>query len=94
LSRSFTVRGALADPNVVVLIDEDAADLTEDPIVRERLGPTSVNFEFRRNVRGKSEPDKREGGHSCKRQCMSKFHQSLLVWPKSKSGRASAGYLQ
>src|SRR5207237_9983183 len=27
---------ALAVPYVVVLIDEDAADLTEDPIVRER----------------------------------------------------------
>src|SRR4029077_18269880 len=69
---------ALADPNVVVLIDEDAADLTEDPILRERLGPTRVDFEFRRDVRSKSECDERERGHACKRQCTSRFHKPLL----------------
>src|SRR5206468_839648 len=69
---------ALADPNVVVLIDEDAADLTEDPIVWERLGPTRVDFEFRRDVRGKSECDERERGHGCEPQCTSNFHQPLL----------------
>src|SRR5258706_10317859 len=39
---------ALADPDIVVLVDEDAADLSEDPILRQRLGPRRVDLEFGR----------------------------------------------
>ena len=38
----------LADPNVVVLVHEDAADLPQDPILGHGLGPSRVDLKFRR----------------------------------------------
>jgi hypothetical protein len=36
---------AVVDPDVVVRVDEDAADVADDPIVREHLWPGGVEHE-------------------------------------------------
>ena len=37
----------MVDPDVVALIDEDAADISDDPVVRQGLGPSRVEHEAR-----------------------------------------------
>ena len=69
---------ALADPDIVVLVDEDAADLPEDPIVRQRLGPARVDLEFRRLLRDRSRAHERECGGAGECKCPSKLHEFLL----------------
>ena len=39
--------GALQDPDVVVLVHRDAADLADQPIVGQRLGPARIDLEAR-----------------------------------------------
>jgi hypothetical protein len=38
----------LAGADVIVLIDRDACDLAEDPVLRQRFGPERLDLEFRR----------------------------------------------
>src|SRR5262249_16479925 len=39
--------GALHDPDVIALVDRDAGDLAERPVVRQRLRPRRIDLEFR-----------------------------------------------
>src|SRR5215469_9054587 len=70
---------ALADPDVVILVHKDAADLPEDPIVRQRLGPARIDLEFRRLLRDRSRAHERERGGAGECNCRSKFHDFLLL---------------
>src|SRR5690606_1468034 len=58
--------GTMIDPDVVVLIDEQTADLPEPPVVRQGLRPTGIDGERRcarrlRNVRSGSLRQARNG---------------------------------
>ena len=46
--------GAVVDPDVVVLIDGQAGDAAHLPLVGQRLGPTGIDFVFRRRFRLRS----------------------------------------
>src|SRR5258706_9512780 len=75
------VHGArtLADPDIVVLVDENAADLSEDPILRQWLGPRRVDLEFGRTLRRESRSGHRKSDNSGKRHhATHSCHQSLL----------------
>src|SRR6516225_4936862 len=84
----------LADPDIVVLVHEDAADLPEDPIVRQRFRPAGIDLEFRRLLRDRSRAHECERSDARECKCPSKFHEFLLlVAPCFFSSAASLTYL-
>ena len=42
--------GAMNHPDVIVRIDGDAGNLSGDPFIRQRLGPSEVEFKFRNTL--------------------------------------------
>jgi hypothetical protein len=54
--------GAAVYPNMIVRVDKDTADLTEHPVVRQRLRPGRIRFEPRHGLRrrGNREGEERE----------------------------------
>ena len=57
--------GAVHDPDMILRVDIDAADLADDPIVRQRLRPSGVDLELRR-LRRKHQLRCRQGNESGK----------------------------
>ena len=75
---------ALDDPDVVALVDRDAGDLAERPVVRQRLRPERIDLEFRHvGGHGDRRPgDQQRGGAESQRE---QADVLLHVMPPSRS---------
>ena len=71
LRRALLVLGQrtrpMNDPDMVLRIDRDAADLAHDPVVGQRLGPERIDLEFRdiAGLRRCERSDQRGGDAQC-----------------------------
>src|SRR5216683_3464609 len=76
---------ALEDPNMVVAVDREAADLADEPVIGQLLGPGRVDLVLRRpriGLRGRSGGERDdsaepEGQGRCLGPCLPCVHVSL-----------------
>jgi hypothetical protein len=76
----------LNDPDAIEPIDGDAADLTEDPIIWQRLGPEGINLELRKGglcILCKGGGRSRESCRDNKQGMCNAFHHFLPFFPVS-----------
>ena len=64
-ARRHRVVAAVHDPDVILRVDGDAGDRSEQPVIRQRLGPERIDLERRRRLadrRRAGEHERRDSG--------------------------------